>query len=192
MAPRSARALQCRPPPATQPVVGSYLPPFSWPPPGHHGAKMPQSSHTLYARPSGKAIRPDQHTEKRSLASREGSAESERDQGGVKAYWRLKGSQVTRLPCCRRLVWPCRGRRRRRGSIPGGLFHPRGSWRRPIGDGRPGRDVVPFEGMCFDAATYLLGHPQGLLFGEVRENALVLVAAEAGGASPSLLHAWRR
>src|SRR5919107_965213 len=33
--------------------------------------------------------------------------------------------------------------------------------------------------MCFDASTYLLGYPQGLLFGEVGQNALVLVAAEA-------------
>src|SRR5215212_2388985 len=40
--------------------------------------------------------------------------------------------------------------------------------------------------MCFDASTYLLGHPQGLLFGEVGEDALVLVAAEAGGAAPLL------
>src|SRR5215210_4263715 len=38
--------------------------------------------------------------------------------------------------------------------------------------------------MCFDASTYLLGYPQGLLFGEVGEDALVLVAAEAGGAAP--------
>src|SRR5215213_7047739 len=38
--------------------------------------------------------------------------------------------------------------------------------------------------MCFDASTYLLGYPQTLLFGEVRQNALVLVAAEAGGATP--------
>src|ERR671911_2072181 len=38
--------------------------------------------------------------------------------------------------------------------------------------------------MCFDASTYLLGYPQGILFGEVRQNALVLVAAEAGGATP--------
>src|SRR5918995_2030347 len=38
--------------------------------------------------------------------------------------------------------------------------------------------------MCFDASTYLLGYPQGLLFGEVGQNALVLVAAEAGGATP--------
>src|SRR5919107_1536056 len=38
--------------------------------------------------------------------------------------------------------------------------------------------------MCFDASTYLLRYPQGLLFGEVGQNALVLVAAEAGGATP--------
>src|SRR5215217_3967211 len=38
--------------------------------------------------------------------------------------------------------------------------------------------------MCFDASTYLLGYPQALLSGEVRQNALVLVAAEAGGATP--------
>src|SRR5918993_477985 len=40
--------------------------------------------------------------------------------------------------------------------------------------------------MCFDAASYFLCYPQGLLFGEVRQNALVLVATEAGGASPLL------
>src|SRR5829696_7167119 len=38
--------------------------------------------------------------------------------------------------------------------------------------------------MCYDDSTYLLGYPQALLFGEVRQNALVLVAAEAGGATP--------
>src|SRR5215218_9719128 len=52
------------------------------------------------------------------------------------------------------------------------------------GDGRRGGDAVLLEGMCFDAAPYLLSYPQGLLFGEVGEDALVLVAPEAGGASP--------
>src|SRR5687767_5468036 len=52
------------------------------------------------------------------------------------------------------------------------------------GDGRPGRNVVPLEGPCFDAATYLLGHPQCILFREIGKNALVLIAPEAGGAAP--------
>src|SRR5688572_22948263 len=38
--------------------------------------------------------------------------------------------------------------------------------------------------MCFDAATYLFGHPQCFLFGEIGEYALVLIAPKAGGAAP--------
>src|SRR5215213_11201728 len=52
------------------------------------------------------------------------------------------------------------------------------------GDGRRGGYAVPLEGMCFDAAPHLLGHLQGFLFGELGEDALVLVAPEACGASP--------
>src|SRR5215213_1118930 len=52
------------------------------------------------------------------------------------------------------------------------------------GDGSRGGDVVPLEDLCFDAATYLLGYRHSLLLGEVGDDALVLVAAEAGGAAP--------
>src|SRR5829696_5599064 len=52
------------------------------------------------------------------------------------------------------------------------------------GDSRRGGYVVSFEDLCFDAAAYLLCYIHGLLFGEVGEDGLVLVAPETCGAAP--------
>src|SRR5919112_1589322 len=54
------------------------------------------------------------------------------------------------------------------------------------GYGRRGGYVVPFEDLRFDAAAYLLGYLDGLLFGEVGQDGLVLVAPESCGAAPLL------
>src|SRR5918997_2334064 len=157
--PTSARSL-----PAASPVDGSCLPPFSWPPSGHYGRRYPFVRHIICT-DSIKTIR----------SYTRGRAEWSDSRAS-----RLLAHGVPPGSFC-----PVEGRV---GGV--GQFLVGGSVLRvacdAYGDGRRGCDVVPFEGLRLDAATYLLGYPQGLLFREIGEDALVLVAAEAGGAAPLL------